>query len=1189
MALASLGIVVNSTQVAAATKMLQGLRREGETLTQRMERLRGGFVKANTAASNFGRSIKSLVGGFLTFEAARRAFNRIVDFENALVKVKATANLTVQELANLKTAILEIGRELPVTTTQLLEIARASAALGVHGVGNILAYTKAVAILGTASELAGENAVLHLGRIQAATGESAAGVQVLAEAIASLGIESAAQAPEIAHMALRITQATAAFKVSSLEAVGLGTAMRTVGIVAELGGSSIGRTLKLMETAAAKGGLTLEFFADISGIAKEEFKEAFGADQIGVLVKFLDGLGKLKEAGVASTIALHAVGIEGIRDFQVLNPLAKNIDLVRKYLNLASDAAHNHAVSQRLASEQANTLRGSLIRLSNLWTALLVKQEGVDSGLHKIVDTIIQMVAIFARMDNAWNMASSTAKAFALAIEEVYRGLKDMAVGLGQAFVQLFNDLSILAGYDVKFKTAEDSANSFARAFRLGVAVVIASMQALELSIFKMIDLVADLALKMDDMLHPLSDRKTMFAMHEGMVKLAKDVEIINKQEGQGAAFAAVDANIEKMKANIKEMNAIIVESYQGPLGALGGIETRMNAGTAIDQYEKWLKGLERVREQIKTGQPATFEDIFELSGWQSFASEAKSRTTEILGDRTYTEILDNLHKRMMDILKEDPGKEMADKFNKGFENGLFGRMGQASRTIQGYFDQFVEGAKEGAARLARVYTSEVYDEIEKGARFLAPVDFVVETRTAGDVLRVLIDTEKKVELLGKDIGSALVGPQKEALETLVVDTKRMLNELAHEWEDPALGATPFDPVTLQAYNHVLGLIVGNLAKIKGLAPKPAVPVESLADRVIREQEEKFRAGKMSEKEKEAFFRQSEKQAYRDRINEILTEINALEKLDAQKEIDIEFEKVRVAALQQKGGKKLTPEEEAYFREIYKAKLVKASDRAFGQAVQERIDGLRAEAEGLLLTNDEMERYIELQGMVTEVTRKGLPVNQALVERLNRELETIQKLTRLRELFQSIGEAAGSAFEDIIVGAKDAKEALLDLLQEVTRLVVHQLVTRKIVDFITTLGTNLFAPTSKTTGPPAVTTAIDPRTLQPVNPLAYAHGGAFNMVAAANGLIDRLTYIPMAGGKVAKTGESGPEALIAPLARAPGGRLGIEYVGGGGGGSDRRVFNINVSISGIQGTPDGIRRAGGQVADQVRRVVMRGR
>jgi hypothetical protein len=77
---------------------------------------------------------------------------------------------------------------------------------------------------------------------------------------------------------------------------------------------------------------------------------------------------------------------------------------------------------------------------------------------------------------------------------------------------------------------------------------------------------------------------------------------------------------------------------------------------------------------------------------------------------------------------------------------------------------------------------------------------------------------------------------------------------------------------------------------------------------------------------------------------------------------------------------------------------------------------------------------------------------------------------------------------------------------------------------------------------------------------AFANGGMF-----ANNIVSSPTLFKFANGGAMKTGvmgEAGPEAIM-PLTRGPGGRLGVESYGGGGGVSV--VVNVDASGSKVQG------------------------
>ncbi len=105
------------------------------------------------------------------------------------------------------------------------------------------------------------------------------------------------------------------------------------------------------------------------------------------------------------------------------------------------------------------------------------------------------------------------------------------------------------------------------------------------------------------------------------------------------------------------------------------------------------------------------------------------------------------------------------------------------------------------------------------------------------------------------------------------------------------------------------------------------------------------------------------------------------------------------------------------------------------------------------------------------------------------------------------------------------------------------------------------------------------------NVVPFANGAAFRggrVNAFANGtVVTQPTFFPMAGNETGVMGEAGDEAIM-PLRRGPGGRLGVDASGMGGGGSAMSVhIETNVSVEG--GSQGG--EADGELAQRIGQAV----
>lgn len=331
--------------------------------------------KANKELNDFlGDLAKKSGAAFLGLTATIATVTKqFADFETALVGVGKTTDIEGKALDNFGKKIQDLSKRIPVAANELLGIAQAAGQLGVSGEQDLLKFTETIAKLGSASNLAGDEAATVLTRILTVTGEGVGNIDRFAAAIVDLGNNFAATESEIARMANEVARSTGVFNVSATEAAGLGTALRAVGVRAELGGSVIGRAFQAIDKAVRGGGRQFRELQTLTGLTGDQLKKTFEDDALRVFQLFTEGLGEANKAGQSTQVVLERFGLAGDEVNKVIPVLAKNTDLLARTLTTARTAYSENTALNIEAAKAFATLNSRTTILKNNVTALAVE------------------------------------------------------------------------------------------------------------------------------------------------------------------------------------------------------------------------------------------------------------------------------------------------------------------------------------------------------------------------------------------------------------------------------------------------------------------------------------------------------------------------------------------------------------------------------------------------------------------------------------------------------------------------------------------------------------------------------------------------------------------------------------------------------------------------------------------------
>lgn len=328
----------------SADKLRDSINKNMDSASASTKQFQSVTNNASTATLGLIRNLKRLAGAYLSLQSIQKIISLSSDFQTGLGGVIKTTGLAGSELDRFTERIKSVAREVPVSTAELLELAQTAGQVGVSGAENLEKFSVTVAKLGRASDLSGETAVKSLARILNVTGESVSEIDRLASVIVSLGNNSAASESEIARMTTEVARATSVFGVTSAQASAFGAAMASIGVQAELGGSTVGRVMQEIANVVTAGGKSLDDFSKSLNVNSQELKRLFEDDRIAGFELVLEGIAS---KGTSAGLALEQVGLGGAQVAKTIIPLANNIDIFRKSLELANAETENATALDR--------------------------------------------------------------------------------------------------------------------------------------------------------------------------------------------------------------------------------------------------------------------------------------------------------------------------------------------------------------------------------------------------------------------------------------------------------------------------------------------------------------------------------------------------------------------------------------------------------------------------------------------------------------------------------------------------------------------------------------------------------------------------------------------------------------------------------------------------------------------------
>ena len=388
-----------------------------------------------------------------------------VQWESSVASMAKTIDATPAEFDALSGSIRDMALEIPVSAASLAELAATAGQLGIE-TPNIAEFTETVAAMGVSTNITAQEAASAFARIANITGMSQDDFDRLGSSIVELGNNFATTESEITDMTLRLAGAGTTIGLSEPDILGMATALSSLGIEAESGGSSMSKLMVELQLATAEGGDYLQQFADVAGVSAEEFTASFQNDPITAITAFVEGLGKIDESGGSSIETLDLMGISEIRMRDALLRLANGSDILTDAVNTSNTAWEENTALQEEADKRYETTQSQLEIMKNkLMEVAISAGEELLPALNDIIDdmdplieSLSDAVKWFADLDSNTKEAALKFTGFVIAGGPVLKTLGGLTQALGTSVGGIGKLIGALGDMSVKHKSAASTA-----------------------------------------------------------------------------------------------------------------------------------------------------------------------------------------------------------------------------------------------------------------------------------------------------------------------------------------------------------------------------------------------------------------------------------------------------------------------------------------------------------------------------------------------------------------------------------------------------------------------------------------------------------------------------------------------------------------------------------------------------------
>ena len=312
-----------------------------------------GFGLALVGVATAQQALKGAITG--TLGAA-------ISFETSFAGIRKTMELSEADFKRLSDANRNLAKTMPITANEFNKIGELAGQLGIKGVKNVLSFEKTIAKLAVTTNLTSEEAALSFAQIANVMKIPQDQIANMGAGVVALGNKFATTERDIVAFTQRIAGAGAIVGLTTGDVLGISTALSSIGVNAEAGGTAVQKVLLEMQKAVSTNSDELKIFAEVADVSVKEFARLFEEDASEAFIGFIEGLTSYGKDGVQ---VLDALGLADQRLTRAFLGLAAAGDITKRAIDEGNKSVTENTALNEEAERRFKTTASQISILKN--------------------------------------------------------------------------------------------------------------------------------------------------------------------------------------------------------------------------------------------------------------------------------------------------------------------------------------------------------------------------------------------------------------------------------------------------------------------------------------------------------------------------------------------------------------------------------------------------------------------------------------------------------------------------------------------------------------------------------------------------------------------------------------------------------------------------------------------------------